>query len=149
MQKQFHNLTVKGMAVAIAVSLYAGRDDMMGFQIAFSVVLHSKKVVRENHDLRRQLVEERCGRLELTYHVTRMERRQEFGEGVVDYMRFLIRSCTSLNRVASVDLGERNLDDVEREQCKDPLELLVEKSQAGSYPDMRPRDSKFKVRKSY
>ncbi|GJT14694.1 hypothetical protein Tco_0861736, partial [Tanacetum coccineum] len=100
---------------------------------------------RENHDLRRQLVEERCGRLELTYHVTRMERRQEFGEGVVDYMRFLIRSCTSLTRVASVDLGERNLDDVEREQCKDPLELLVEKSQAGSYPDMRPRDSKFKV----
>ncbi|GJZ08191.1 hypothetical protein Tco_0542474, partial [Tanacetum coccineum] len=34
---------------------------------------------RENHDLRRQLTEERRERLELTDHVARMERRQEFG----------------------------------------------------------------------
>ncbi|GJX24735.1 hypothetical protein Tco_0231031 [Tanacetum coccineum] len=37
MQKQFRNLVVKGVvvAVAIAMSLYDGRDDMMGFQIDF------------------------------------------------------------------------------------------------------------------
>ncbi|GKG61151.1 hypothetical protein Tco_0616967, partial [Tanacetum coccineum] len=34
---------------------------------------------RENHDLRRQLTEERRERLELTDRVARMERRQEFG----------------------------------------------------------------------
>nr|GEV74936.1 hypothetical protein [Tanacetum cinerariifolium] len=34
-------------------------------------------IQRENHDLRRQIVEERCKRLELTDHVARMERRHE------------------------------------------------------------------------
>ncbi|GKB05009.1 hypothetical protein Tco_0833204 [Tanacetum coccineum] len=44
MQKQFRNLVVKGVvvAVAIAMPLYAGRDDTMGFQIAFLAILHSK-----------------------------------------------------------------------------------------------------------
>nr|GEX05802.1 hypothetical protein [Tanacetum cinerariifolium] len=36
-------------------------------------------IQRENHDLRRQLAEERRERLELTDHVARMERRQESG----------------------------------------------------------------------
>nr|GFA18157.1 hypothetical protein [Tanacetum cinerariifolium] len=35
-------------------------------------------IQRENHDLRRQLTEERRERLELTDHVARMERRQEY-----------------------------------------------------------------------
>nr|GFA18182.1 hypothetical protein [Tanacetum cinerariifolium] len=36
-------------------------------------------IQRENHDLKRQLTEERRERLELTNHVARMERRHEFG----------------------------------------------------------------------
>ncbi|GJV97792.1 reverse transcriptase domain-containing protein [Tanacetum coccineum] len=36
-------------------------------------------IQRENHDLRRQIIEERRKRLELTDHVARIERRQEFG----------------------------------------------------------------------
>ncbi|GJZ76429.1 hypothetical protein Tco_0641101 [Tanacetum coccineum] len=36
-------------------------------------------IQRENHDLRRQLAEERCERLELTDRIARIERRQEFG----------------------------------------------------------------------
>ncbi|GKB14095.1 hypothetical protein Tco_0848018 [Tanacetum coccineum] len=38
-------------------------------------------IQRESPDLRRQLAEERHKRLELTDHVTRMDRRQEFGGG--------------------------------------------------------------------
>ncbi|GKD13076.1 hypothetical protein Tco_1197483 [Tanacetum coccineum] len=36
-------------------------------------------IQRENHDLRRQLAEERRERLELTDRIARIERRQEFG----------------------------------------------------------------------
>nr|GEY64844.1 hypothetical protein [Tanacetum cinerariifolium] len=51
---------------------------------------------RENHDLRRQIVEERLERLKLLDRVVRMEKRQESRGGVVDYMRFLIRSLYTI-----------------------------------------------------
>ncbi|GJS74712.1 hypothetical protein Tco_0707553 [Tanacetum coccineum] len=41
--------------------------------------LYTRSGERENHDLRRQLAEERRERLELTDHVARIERRHEFG----------------------------------------------------------------------
>nr|GEY41543.1 hypothetical protein [Tanacetum cinerariifolium] len=51
---------------------------------------------QENHDLRRQIVEERLERLKLLDRVVRMEKRQESRGGVVDYMRFLIRSLYTI-----------------------------------------------------
>ncbi|GKC52614.1 hypothetical protein Tco_1075359 [Tanacetum coccineum] len=53
-------------------------------------------IQRENHDLRRQIAKEKHERLELIDHVARMERRQESRGGVVDYMRFLIRSLYTI-----------------------------------------------------
>nr|GFA88292.1 hypothetical protein [Tanacetum cinerariifolium] len=58
--------------------------------------LYTRSGMRENHDLRRQIVEERLKRLKLLDRVVRMEKRQESRGGVVDYMRFLIRSLYTI-----------------------------------------------------
>ncbi|GJR82333.1 hypothetical protein Tco_0153118 [Tanacetum coccineum] len=58
----------------------------LGFIAALAVLIteasqsrqYGKSEPRENHDLRRQLAEERRERLELIDHVARMERRHEF-----------------------------------------------------------------------
>ncbi|GKD69303.1 hypothetical protein Tco_1323393, partial [Tanacetum coccineum] len=88
--------------------LGAVRDEIFSQRYRFrSLERDHKRATRENHDLRRQLVKENRKRLELTDRITRMERRHEFEGGVVDYMRFLIRICTLLNRVASVSVRSK------------------------------------------
>ncbi|GJU45464.1 hypothetical protein Tco_1202730 [Tanacetum coccineum] len=60
----------------LALEAYAGQTDAE--RIALWHAIYDIK--RENHDLRRQLAEERHERLNLTDRVARIERRQEFGE---------------------------------------------------------------------
>nr|GEZ68729.1 hypothetical protein [Tanacetum cinerariifolium] len=58
----------------LALEAWAGQTDAQRAALWHAIY----DIKRENHDLRRQLSEERRERLELTYHVARMERRQEF-----------------------------------------------------------------------
>nr|GEZ68730.1 hypothetical protein [Tanacetum cinerariifolium] len=58
----------------LALEAWAGQTDAQRAALWHAIY----DIQRENHDLRRQLSEERRERLELTYHVARMERRQEF-----------------------------------------------------------------------
>ncbi|GJX73588.1 uncharacterized mitochondrial protein-like protein [Tanacetum coccineum] len=64
-------------------SVCKNSDEIMNDNLSFKNVSFESfsmfKTVRENHDLRRQVAEERHERLELTDRVGKMERRQEFG----------------------------------------------------------------------
>ncbi|GKB17457.1 hypothetical protein Tco_0851380 [Tanacetum coccineum] len=59
----------------LALEAWAGQTDAQ--RAALWHVTYD--IQRENHDLKRQITEERHRRLELTYRVARMERRQESG----------------------------------------------------------------------
>ncbi|GJX10598.1 hypothetical protein Tco_0200457 [Tanacetum coccineum] len=68
--------SAKWMSV-LALEAWAGQTDAQRAALWHAIY----DIQRKNHDLRRQLAEERRERLELTYRITWMERRQEFGGG--------------------------------------------------------------------
>ncbi|GJZ79736.1 hypothetical protein Tco_0644573 [Tanacetum coccineum] len=59
----------------LALKAWSGQTDAQRAALWHAIY----DIQRENHNLRRQLAEERRERLELTDHVARMERIQEFG----------------------------------------------------------------------
>nr|GEW38670.1 hypothetical protein [Tanacetum cinerariifolium] len=59
----------------LALEAWSGKTDTQREDLWHTIY----DIQRENHDLKRQLTEERCERLELTNRVARMERRHKFG----------------------------------------------------------------------
>nr|GEX43428.1 hypothetical protein [Tanacetum cinerariifolium] len=65
----------RDLRLILALEAWAGQTDAQRAALWHAIY----DILKENHDLRRQLAEERRERLELTYRVARIERRQESG----------------------------------------------------------------------